>query len=54
MKNMDKLQIIQIKNAIRLLFCGYLHDGGDVEDIVPILKELIKDYGDAIKKEIGM
>ncbi|MDE1767165.1 MAG: hypothetical protein KGI27_12975 [Thaumarchaeota archaeon] len=40
-----------LKNSIRLVIGGYLFDGGEVEDIPSILKDMATDYNLAIESE---
>lgn len=61
-KNMEKSQTIKqafdktnaevsLRNAIRLVIGGWLFDGGDIEEIPAILKDMADDYDRLIQKE---
>lgn len=41
---------VMLKNSIRLVIGGFLFDDGDIEEIVPILREIANDYDALIKK----
>ena len=45
-----EIQELMLKNAIRLLIAGYLFDGNDMDTIPTILKGVVYNYEQEIKK----